>query len=451
MPTEVVVANQLPSPFLSSSVPAAAEPRLSLANVDAPEMHEVMKAVDVPVMTRWLTKRAVTKNTEIIVGDAAGNIRKTSQFPSAFFPDGEMVKFAIAMLAAIQDIFRARLFGSPEFLRYFYATARLGKGLLLALPTCLQDFRGGIFSLIGGSGSGKTEFLRRFCAGLPAPFYLKTAPTPSILGIWIFPCIHLVATRTTSVQDIIRTLHDYFVQHVATEGNFDDPFPGMLKGLHIQNEAVKACIAMNVGMIILDGLCLNNTNARGIQLLEFLHKLRTEGGIPVLISGTAAFAIGVEHESTLFRNLFNGRHHYLEPRAHPSKNDGEYEDIINSFWKSAGTPKGMPTPPGLSSSVHTSTHGIPSLTSLAMAKVIDSICTAEEFDFSKVKAASFGTAIERSMRPFKGAIAAYAAASVEADAVSEKVIRYVDYFPESLASKPRIRDWLEPAASRVTR
>ena len=422
------------------------EQTLTLADIKVPEIEQLMYEPSEEEMSRALQRKLALNQVSGNPDDVGTKIRKLSRSHEAFFPLTEFVHLALTLLTAIQNLMHARKFGNNEFLRFFFATAQLRKNAaLLPLPTCIQELAGGMFALVGASGSGKSAFIRRFKSCLPKPFFLKEAPNPSLEGMWVFPVLHLEVRVTDTHRDVIASMRQQIIAVTGTLGMEAKPLPDMLS-MRPENAAITACIAVNVGMVIVDGFGIRNSHADTATSLSFLLKLRREGGIAVLISCTPAFQQSIEHLQSEYRCLFSGQSTYLESFDAPVAGDEQDAcgDFIDCYWRSAVMLNGIPQPPWMKSMLHTATAGSRGLLSVALNGLDNSLSTLGDADHNKMEATHWQQLIDEALRPFKGAIAAIRVAEKEAPAIHENIAHYVDYLPESIASTPRVRQWLIP-------
>lgn len=431
------------------------EPTYSLGNINVPEIKELMYESTEEEMSRSLQQKLVLSQVSGNPLDVSTKIRKLSRSHEAFFPLTEFVHLALALLTAIQNLMRARMFGNNEFLRFFFATAQLRKNAaLLPLPTCIQEMAGGLFALVGASGSGKSAFIRRFTSFLPKPFFLRDAPNPSLEGMWVFPVMHLEVRVTDGVRDVAASMRQQIIAVTGTLGMESKPLPDMLS-MKPENAAITACIAVNVGLVIVDGLGIRNSNSETAAILSFLLKLRREGGIPVFISCTPAFQQSIEHLQSEYRCLFSGQTTYLEsfdaPAESASADDDACGDFIDCYWRSAVMLREIPQPVGIKPMLHTATVGSPGLLTVALSGMDSALATLGEVDHSKMGLMHWEQLATDALRPFKGAIAAIRIAEKEAPVIHENIAHYVDYLPESVASTPRVRQWLIPQVKRGRR
>jgi hypothetical protein len=435
-------------------------------------------------MAQALTKLGVKEGSRLKPNDSGANLLALQNFMLTYFLPTDLIYFAIALLGAIHSFFRAKQLGDEEYRRYYFSTLMLRRNKRIhALPSCIQEVLGGVFILCGPSGSGKTSFFRQFIARLPKPFVLNNSPIPalpSLQGVWVFPVVHLFYPICGTVRGLVRDMREYFVGVIndardGDEEHNDEPqLPDMLAS-EPENAAITACIAMNVGMVVLDGAGIRHSNWKTDAVLDFLLKLREKSGIPVVLSCTAAFLKSIEHHQTLYANLTNGTMLNLEPIPAPlppptkPMPDGKlppdmdvFRQMCKSWWAAGLLGRKTPMPRGMEDWVYEISLGHNRFSATAFHAIHKHIATTSyadpkspvpyKFDPNTLTKEVVQTVVRRNLFASQGALAAIGAANdvsvAEQDGkssvVRQEVLNYVDYLPTSVIHKERIAAWVTP-------
>lgn len=463
MVSELVTTSSPENRPTTSEVATVGERRYALADVATDDMTTLMHMPSELEMARSLQRGGVPKDAVLKPGDNSANISALSNYMLAFFPTVDIVHFALALLAAMHALFRAKQMGDEEYRRYFFATSMLRKNkTLLPLPSCIRELFNGIFVLCGASGSGKSSFIRQFAARLPKPFLMGKSPIasiPSLQGVWVFPVLRLLYPACGTVWGLVQDMRHQFIASVGSVEMDEEPLSDML-AREPENAAITACIAMNVGLVVLDGAGIHDSNQKTARVLAFLLKLRELSGIPIVLSCTAAFLKSIEHHQTLYANLTNGLTLHLEPLDPPSPrlldgtvpDDGDaWRHMCKCWWSAGLVPKDVPMPAMLEDWTYELALGNARFGSTAFHGLHKDMATSGDVDYAALTKEYVQSVMEESLFASRGARNAIKVLNTPSSAIPSNAINYVDYFPTSIVEEPRVADWVVPQKQRGKR
>ncbi|QDD66640.1 hypothetical protein EJD96_21965 [Herbaspirillum seropedicae] len=484
MGTELTAQSSTAIARPNSEVAVVANERYPLASAAHPQMEKVMRMPTFSEMAEELHRDGVARDVSFQPENYAGNVLALANYMQVFFPTETLVRLALLLLGAIHAFFKAKQFGDEAYRRYTFMTMMLRKNKHLhALPPCIKTVLGGVFVLCGASGTGKSSFIRQFMARLPGPFQLDAssmAAMPGLSGVFVFPCVRLDYPKCGSAKGLVRAMREYFSAHIDSIRLVEDKhsdavsLPDMLASDPV-NAAITACISLNVGMLIVDGAGIQNSNYRSTEVLSVLTQIHEQSGMPVMLSCTAAFLKSIEHNETLYANLTNHKTVNLElletPQPPPQPDsqgvvDPDYDvtrHMCKTWWCSGLLPKDTPMPTGLEYLVEKIAMGNQRFYAQAFAAIHEELLDNVTNDEADPNRHVFNTAfltdeentrgfIEAAMFASAGARAALQSALDLAHerikAVPESVINFVDYFPMSLIQIPAIAAWVTPAVDK---
>lgn len=247
---------------------------------------------------------------------------------NSYLPFAEVREAALKFKMRIFAFWSARSFDDPEYrCHYFHALKVLDGAPLKEMPSSLSRLSNGVFPISGPSRMGRTAFLDRLCEMVGRPFDVEGLASPAPLSMRVIPCIRLTIPASGALEDLLRQIRASLQRALAHVESSHRILPE-ITGSNALNATVAAFTLFNVCSVVVDGGVFQGMESKVVNVVRFLLGLQREVGMPMFVSGTAAFMHVCQAWGGQSSNMFGSSMMELNPLGPPPdplKSPEEYD------------------------------------------------------------------------------------------------------------------------------
>ncbi|GIZ51922.1 hypothetical protein NCCP691_19360 [Noviherbaspirillum aridicola] len=275
-----------------------------------------------------LRNRAVPQfeNTDCLTPEQ--KVAALACLPMTYRANTEGARFAQRVIAQVRASLALRNPENPRYARFYYGQADvMHGGRLKPMPDYLGGLSGPGVILAGPSGSGKSALLHRlrFLVGLqPVRLHGKgIAPAEFIF----LPMLTLRWPDCGTLAGLLANFRDALIAELGSSQTSEAVFANMT-GRRGSSVAIATCIFLNLGLLVVDGMCLRSLRGEFREILDFLSTLKRHSGIPTILSCTYPALQVITRGGSTLANFGSGGHESwdLEPPG------TSWEACCKSFW-----------------------------------------------------------------------------------------------------------------------
>lgn len=321
------VGKNTPGDTLSEEVRVIATPAIyphELTSIDEENLL-TRKVLQIPSRVeslQLLSTRGIDVPNDFRNLSDAKKINALSYMHYAFLASTEHADFFAKVVAAIRS---SLLLRNPEHTRYlrfyFEQLTTLHLQEEPAAPDFLANFQGAGFIIAGPTGSGKSALIQRirFLLGSYTIVHANTASgeielkfVPILVVKW--PNCGTLSGLLENIRNAINAELGHNISAVSGLGRVSVNKRGQ--------RIIKLCIALNLGLLVVDGANTNSLNSEIEDIFRFISTLKNYSGIPTLLSCTYPALQALTRSGSVM--------------AHLSSSDVLYNDYISDDekWKS---------------------------------------------------------------------------------------------------------------------
>lgn len=276
----------------------------------------------------FLQNRAVPRFTNTEVLSQEQKVAALAALPMVYRATNEAARFSQRVVAQVRASLELRNPENPHYARFYYGQADvMHGGRLKPMPAFLGGLSGSGVILAGPSGSGKTALLHRLrclVGQQPASIHGKRAAPAEFIFL---PMLTLRWPDCGTLSGLLSELRDGLIGALGSSQTSEAVFAN-ITGRRGASAAIATCIFLNLGLLVLDGMCLRSLRGEYREILDFLSTFKQHTGIPTILSCTYPALQVIARGGSKLGNFGSAIHESwdLEPPG-PS-----WKACCKSFW-----------------------------------------------------------------------------------------------------------------------
>jgi hypothetical protein len=352
----------------------------------------------------------------------------------AYWPTTSAVRFAQRVLAQVHVSLSLRNPEDARYVQFIYEQGSVLRGARVgSAPDFLASTTGAGFILAGPSGSGKTAFLQRLRVLIGTePSLIQTSR-----GQFSFvPMLILRWPDCGKLTGLLSNLREALIGELGLAHAHAGIFSNLV-GTNGPNAAIATCIILNLGLLVIDGMCLRSIRAEYLEILDFISTFEERTGIPTVLSCTYPALQVLVRSGSKQANLGGAGQEYwdLEP---PGR---RWNEICSSFWKLGYQDRSIPVPAYLPELLWESSRGNMRILAQGYAAIHQAVAYQPALA-ERATRAEIIDVLEVKLRQFREHLAAMAQVQQRnGDVDPEDIWTYADYLPYELFSQLRSLDF----------
>lgn len=345
---------------------------------------------------------------------------------SSYRSGGDAARFAQRVIAQVHASYKLRNPEDPRYVKFVYSQAGVLRGAkVTSVPDFLSSLTGSGFILAGPSGCGKTAFLQRLRV-LIGEEYLTVQTSH---GEFTFlPILILRWPDCGTLSGFLVNLREALIGELglaSIEGIFRN-----IGGSNAGNAAIAVCVLLNLGLLVIDGMCLRSLRHEVREILDFISTFKERTGIPTLISCTYPALQVISRAGS--------------KQAHLGSTDQEYWDLVppgiewnkicESFWKLGPNPAELQMPGYLTDLMWDVSLGNMRILKAAFSALHHQYAYEPELAVTGTRA-DLADILDVKLRLFKEPLSVMAQFQQMGTIAPDDFLAYADYLPHDVFSK----------------